>query len=59
MTTFYNDSTDTWVRIKACEFVIVGDGDQVTDQELLIMQAGIAPSPWREITLDNIDTVTA
>ena len=57
MTTFYNKATDTWVRINACNFVIVGDADQVTDQELFIMQAGIAPAPWSEVTIDNVEEV--
>lgn len=57
MATYYNDSTDAWVRINGCEFAIFGDADAVTDAELLAMQRGAPPAPWREITMANIDTV--
>ena len=59
MTTFYNDSSDVWVRVNPPEFVIIGDAETVSDSELLAMSNGVRPFPWREVTINDLDGIYA
>ena len=46
---YYHAQNDVWVKIDGPNFVIMGDGDQVTDAELLDLAAANLPQGWATV----------
>ena len=46
---YYHAKRDVWVKIDGPNFVIMGDGDLVSDRELFALHKGSLPAGWATV----------
>ena len=49
MTSYYNESNETLVKINGENFVILGNEENVSDNEIISMSKGEVPEGWATV----------